>query len=238
MKNNEATIFVFIASIIIGLLIAMNISFEGKNNFLDVKQYDEAYNERNKLYSELNNLKEQYYNTYSKLQKYGNGDEKKYEVLDEIQKEVNYNNMILGKVDVEGQGVKITLEDGTSNFDEYPSIGQLIHDFDIVEVINDLRSAGAEAISVNGQRIIYDNYGLCAGSNIDLNGIKIVAPFYISAIGNEDVLYNYLTLEQTHIKELKLREVNINIVKVDNIKILAYTGNYNYKYMRFTNKKD
>jgi len=113
-----------------------------------------------------------------------------------------------------------------------------IHDFDIVEVINDLRSAGAEAISVNGQRIIYDNYGLCAGSNIDLNGIKIVAPFYISAIGNEDVLYNYLTLEQTHIKELKLREVNINIVKVDNIKILAYTGNYNYKYMRFTNKKD
>ena len=163
MKNNEATIFVFIASIIIGLLIAMNIGFEGENNFLDVKQYNEAYNERNKLYSELNNLKEQYYNINSKLQKYDHGDEKKYEVLDEIQKEVNYNNLILGKSDVEGQGVKITLEDGTSNFDEYPSIGQLIHDFDIVQVINDLRSAGAEAISINGQRIIYDNYGLCAG---------------------------------------------------------------------------
>ncbi len=57
MKNNEATIFVFIASIIVGLLIAMNIGFEGKNNFLDVKQYDEAYNERTKLYSEINNLK-------------------------------------------------------------------------------------------------------------------------------------------------------------------------------------
>ena len=63
MKNNEATIFVFIASIIIGLLIAMNIGFEGKSNFLDVKQYNEAYNERSKLYSELNNLKQQYYNT-------------------------------------------------------------------------------------------------------------------------------------------------------------------------------
>jgi uncharacterized protein YlxW (UPF0749 family) len=238
MKNNEATIFVFIASIIIGLLIAMNIDFERKNDFLDVKQYNEAYNERNKLYSELNNLKEQYYNISSKLEKYDHGDEKKYEVLDEIQKEVSYNNLILGKSDVEGQGVKITLEDGTNNFDEYPGAGQLIHDVDIIQVINDLRSAGAEAISVNGQRIIYDNYGLCAGSNIDLNGIKIVTPFYISAIGNEDVLYNYLTLEQTYIKSLKLREVNINIVKVDNIKILAYTGNFNYKYMSLTNKKD
>ena len=163
MKNNEATIFVFIASIIIGLLIAMNIGFEGKNNFLDVKQYDEAYNERTKLYSELNNLKEQYYNTNSKLKKYDSGDVKKYEVLEEIQKEVSYNNIILGKSDVEGQGVKITLEDGTNNFDEYPSMAQLIHDADIVKVINDLRNAGAEAISVNGQRIIYDNYGLCAG---------------------------------------------------------------------------
>ncbi len=238
MKNNEATIFVFIASIIIGLLIAMNIGFEEKNNFLDVKQYDAAYNERNKLYSELNNLKEQYYNTYSKLQKYDRSDEKKYEVLDEIQKEVSYNNLILGKSDVEGPGVKITLEDGTGNFDEYPSMWQLIHDFDIIRVINDLRSAGAEAISVNGQRIIYDNYGLCAGSNVDLNGIKIVAPFYISAIGNQDVLYNYLTLEQTHVKSLKLREVNISVVKLDNIKILAYTGNFNYKYMRLASKKD
>ncbi|MBZ9688040.1 DUF881 domain-containing protein [Clostridium estertheticum] len=238
MKNNEATIFVFIASIIIGLLIAMNIGFKGKSNFLDVKQYDVAYNERSKLYSELNNLKEQYYNATSKLQKYDSGDVKKYKVLEEIQKEVNENNIILGKSDVQGQGVKITLDDGISNIDEYLSSRQLIHDADIVEVINDLRNAGAEAISVNGQRIIYDNYGLCAGSNIDLNGIKIVVPFYIDAIGNEDVLYNYLTLEATHIKELKLRQVKIDIVKVDDIKILAYTGDYIVKYMSIANKKN
>jgi uncharacterized protein YlxW (UPF0749 family) len=236
MKNNESTIFVFIASIIVGLLIAMNIGFEGKSNFLDVKQYDEAYNERNKLYADINNLKNQYYTTYSKLQKYDHGDEKKYEVLGEIQKEISYNSLLMGTSDVEGQGVKIILEDGESNFGEYLNSSQLIHDLDIVQVINDLKNAGAEAISVNGERIIYDNYGLCAGSNIDLNGIKIVPPFYITAIGNQDVLYNYLTLEQTHIKTLKLREVKVSIVKEDNIKILAYTGKLNYKYMKFADK--
>jgi uncharacterized protein YlxW (UPF0749 family) len=232
MKNNESTIFVFIASIIVGLLIAMNIGFEGKSNFLDVKQYDEAYNERNKLYAEVNNLKNQYYTTYSKLQKYDNGDEKKYEVLEEIQKEISYNNLLMGTSDVEGQGVKIMLQDADINFGEYVRQEQLIHDSDIVKVINDLKNAGAEAISVNGERIIYDNYGICTGSNITLNGIKIVPPFYITAIGNQDVLYNYLTLEQTHIKTLKLGEVNVSIVKEDNIKILAYTGKFNYKYMK------
>lgn len=236
MKNNESTIFVFIASIIVGLLIAMNIGFEGKNNFLDVKQYDEAYNERNKLYSEINNLKNQYYNIYSKLQKYDNSDEKKYEVLAEIQKEINYNNLIMGTSDVEGPGVKIILEDGESNFGEDLSREQLIHDVDIIKVINDLKNAGAEAISVNGERVIYDNYGLCAGSNIDLNGIKIVPPFYISAIGNQDVLYNYLTLKETHTKALKLGEVKVSIAKADNIKILAYTGKLNYSYLKLVNK--
>lgn len=236
MKNNESTLFVFIASIIVGLLIAMNIGFEGKSNFLDVKQYNEAYNERNKLYSEINNLKNEYYTTYSKLQKYENGDEKKYEVLEEIQNEINYNSLIMGTSDVEGQGVKIILEDGEINFGEYVRREQLIHDSDIVKVINDLKNAGAEAISVNGERVIYDNYGLCAGSNIDLNGIKIIPPFYISAIGNKDVLYNYLTLKQTHTKELKLGEVKVSIVKADNIKILAYTGKLNYKYMKFADK--
>ena len=238
MKNNEATIFIFIASIIFGLLIAMNIGFEGKNNFLDVKQYNEAYNDRNKLYSELNNLKEQYYNTNSKLKKYNRGNEKKYGVTDVIKKEISYNNMLLGKSDVEGPGVNIILDDNTDELDDSPIMNRLVHDSDIVKVINDLRNAGAEAISVNSQRIIYDNFGLCYGASIELNGVKIVAPFYISSIGNEDVLYNYLTLEQTHITNLKGRKVKVSVAKAHNIKILGYNGKIGYNYMRATNEKD
>ena len=236
MKNNEATIFVFIASIIIGILISMNIGFKGKSDFLDVKQYDQAYNERTKLYSELNSLKEQYHSTSVKLKKYDTGDEKTLQVSKEIKKEVINNNLIIGNSDVSGQGVKITLEDGVDSFDNNVTMSQLIHDSDIVQVINDLRNAGAEAISVNGIRVIYNNWGLCAGSNIDLNGVKIVTPFYISAIGNKDVMYNYLTLEQTHTALLQSSDVKIKIIKSNSINILAYNGNVVYKYMSLVNK--
>ena len=123
-----------------------------------------------------------------------------------------------------GRVLELHLKMALTSFDEAATMDQLIHDDDIVQVINDLRNAGAEAISVNGQRVIYNNWGLCAGSNIDLNGIKIVTPFYISAIGNKDVMYNYLTLEQTHTALLEGSEVKISIAKSDNIKILAYNG--------------
>lgn len=227
MKNNEATVFVFIASIILGLLIAMNIGFEGENTVLDIKQYDVAYNERTKLYSELDNLKKEYYTSYSKLKKYDSGDEKKSEVIKVIQDEISNNNLILGKSDVEGPGIKVTLDDAES----YVNSSQLIHDADIIQVINDLKNAGAEAISVNGERIIYDNYGFCGGPYINLHGVKIVSPFYINAIGNKDVLYNYLTLEQTYMTLLKTRDVKVNIVEVDNVKIDAYTGYFKYMHM-------
>ncbi|MCJ7688884.1 MAG: DUF881 domain-containing protein, partial [Clostridiaceae bacterium] len=119
MKNNEATIFVFIASIIIGLLISMNLGFEGKINFLDVKQYNEAYNERSKLYLELNNLQHEYFNINSKFKKYDNSYNKDAKILAEIQKEVIYNNQILGKSDLEGPGVIVTLDDGIATTNDY-----------------------------------------------------------------------------------------------------------------------
>ncbi|MGK0468018.1 DUF881 domain-containing protein [Clostridium sp.] len=236
MKNNEATIFVFIASIIIGLLIAMNLGFEGENNFLDVKQFNEAYNERSELYTKLNKLQRQYYNINLKFKNYDNSYDKDSKILEEIQKEVIYNNLILGKSDVEGQGVVITLDDGI--IDEYDPNRTIIHDTDILYVLNDLKSAGAEAIEVNGNRIVYNNNLWCIGSAIKLNGINIVAPFYISAIGNKGVLYNYLTLEYSHVVSLKMREAKVNIVKEDNIKILGYTGKMEYQFMAPITKKD
>ena len=236
MKNNEATIFVFIASIIIGLLIAMNLGFEGENNFLDVKQYNEAYNERSKLYSELSKLQQQYYKSNSKFKNYDNSYDKDSKILEEIQKEVIYNNLILGKSDVEGEGVVVTLDDGI--IDEFDPNRTIIHDADILYVLNDLKNAGAEAIEVNGNRVVYNNNIWCIGSAIKLNGINIVAPFYISAIGNKDALYNHLTLEYSHIVQLKMRETKIDIVKEDNIKILGYTGKFKYQFMAPLTKKD
>nr|WP_307897819.1 hypothetical protein [Clostridium botulinum] len=69
MKQNEATIFIFIASIIIGVLISSNMNFSKFNNkvLLNPSDYQQAYNYNMKLNKDIRNLKEEYSKYNKKL---------------------------------------------------------------------------------------------------------------------------------------------------------------------------
>jgi len=240
MRKDEASICVFIASVIIGILISMNINFSQNNKvFLTPEDYLKAYDERNKLYKDISNLKNIYLNEYLKLQNYKSNDESTYAIMQDFKKELEDNNLKLGLTPIEGEGIKITLNDATTaSFGKYYSKSDLIHDSDILGIINDLRNAGAEAICINGQRVIYSTYSYCGGIYIDLSGIKIVAPYYITAIGNNSVLKNYLLLNETHYKWLKIdRSVSVELQELEKIKMPGYAGTLQPKYFHVLEKE-
>jgi uncharacterized protein YlxW (UPF0749 family) len=228
MKSNEASLFVFIASIIIGILISLNINFNRTYNrvFLTTKQYQDAYNQRNKLRADINNLQDNYVELYDKLRKFQYGAEDINNVDQEIKSELDKNKMLLGKTDLEGEGILITLKDVSNDLfynEEDPFIlDKIVHNYDIVYVINDLRNAGAEAISVNGQRVIDRSEVICDGPLLNINGVKITSPFYVSAIGNKDGLKKYMLSDDNYLKFMISREINIEVKELDNIKIQAY----------------
>lgn len=228
MKNSEANTFVFIASIIIGILISMNISFKRDTErvFLSSKQYQDAYNYKNKLYNDITGLIEQYNNYYAKLEKYKNNEQNENQITDTIMEELEENRIVLGKVPVEGEGIIVNLNDATSQDIENSFDYQLrlVHNTDIIQVINDLKNAGAEAISINGQRIVGSTEIYCSGPFLRVNGVKIAAIFTIQAIGNNEVLYNYMMSNENYLKTLMTRKIRVDVEKLDNIKIPAYTG--------------
>ena len=240
MKFNEANFFVFIASIIIGLLISFNINFNKKptRTFLTSKQYQNAYNERNRLYNEISSLKDQYNDAYLKFEKYKFSSSDSNEVIKEIEKELKTNEAILGKRDLEGEGISITITDASIEFtNNYFDVDlyrkALIHDKDILNIINDLKNAGAEVISLNGQRLINNTFAWCGGSYINVDGVKAVAPYYISAIGNKNALKNYLSMDDSYLKKMMVnRKIKVQIEEMDNVVIPAYIGDINYKYMK------
>ncbi|AYD40629.1 DUF881 domain-containing protein [Clostridium fermenticellae] len=236
MKNNEANILVFIASIIIGILISMNISFSRQTNriVLNAKQYQDAYNYKNGLYSEITGLINQYNDYASKVKKYKNDSENREKITTSMKEELNENNIVLGRVPLQGQGVLITLDDGNtkdaSNQFEYQL--RIIHNTDIIQVINDLKNAGAEAISLNGQRIIDRSEVYCSGPFLRINGIKIAAPFVIYAIGNKDVMYNYMISNENYLKSLTVRNINVDVKQINNVKVPAYNGEEKIGFMK------
>ena len=234
MRVNEANIFLFIATIIIGILIAMNFNLDGKERFLDVEQYEVAYNERLKLQNEIGDLEKKYDELSNKIEKYESGTKTEYEVMGDMYEETRKNKMSLGLLPVEGDGIKITLNDSLDYLSGKTTVtpNMLIHDYDLIRVINDLRSAGAEAISVNGYRITYSSSTLCVGSTISLDKIKIGAPFSIIAIGDKEAMKTYLETQDNYVNKLKLRTCFVEVEPVHDVKLQSYTKSMSVQHLR------
>lgn len=77
---------------------------------------------------------------------------------------------------MEGPGVTIILEDSSQANVTGNEADYLIHDNDLLSVINELRSAGAEAISLNGERILATSEVRCTGAVVTVNGRRYAAP--------------------------------------------------------------
>ena len=71
-----------------------------------------------------------------------------------LSKELEKMNALLGYHEVHGQGLIITLKDANSNMVSGNASDYIVHDGDLIEVVNALKNAGAEAISINDQRIV------------------------------------------------------------------------------------
>ncbi|MDK2868574.1 MAG: hypothetical protein PWP38_2889, partial [Clostridiales bacterium] len=100
--------------------------------------------------------------------------------------ELENAQLISGLTDVVGPGVVIIVDDGTRelNVNESPN-NIMVHDLDIRAMVDDLRNAGAEAISINGQRVIFNKSNIqCTGPTIKINDQIYAPPYIITAIGD------------------------------------------------------
>lgn len=156
-----------------------------------------------------------------------------------LQKEesIKKANMILGLTDVKGKGLIIKLEDNSSitrsdigpldNIEWY-----LVHATDVVSVVNDLKNAGAEAIEINGQRIVESTGIYCAGNVLMVNNEKISSPIEIKAIGEPDLLYGSMTIPGGYLQIMQETGVIVTVKKSDEIKIQKFDGIIKAKEMR------
>ena len=92
--------------------------------------------------------------------------------------------------------------------------------------VNELNSAGAEAVSINGQRITSRSSIKCAGSIINVNGVRIAAPFTIKAIGDPEVLESALRFKGGVIDSLLPWGFSVDVSQEDEIVIEPYTQSF------------
>lgn len=154
--------------------------------------------------------------------------------------EIKLDNALLGLTDVTGSGIVLTLSDNSSarksNIGALDNIeNYLVHAIDLLEVVNVLKNGGAEAISINGQRITNFSDIYCAGNVIQVNGQKIGSPLEIKAIGSPELLYGALSIPGGYIQLLEDTGVIVKIQKEENITINKYDGIVKSQYLHNIN---
>lgn len=149
----------------------------------------------------------------------------------DTEKKIKENNKILGLTDVSGDGVIITLQDNSSTVESQASIeNYLVHDSDLKTLINELWNAGAEAISINGQRIISTTAIVCDGNTIKINGETTGSPFEIRAIGIG--LYGAIARPGGYYEFMGETGVTTSIKNQNNISITKYSGAVSSEYLK------
>ena len=141
-----------------------------------------------------------------------------------------------GLTDVEGLGIIVELKDAVgvqsgvvNGFVMDKNFG-IVHDDQLLMFLNELRASGAEALSVNDERIIATSEIRCAGPTVSVNNTKKGAPFVIRAIGDPDTLESGLKISGGAIDQVKLYGIEVTIKRSNNVKIGKYTGATSFKY--------
>ena len=129
--------------------------------------------------------------------------------------------LFAGLTPVTGPGVVVTLRDSQkANAGMGINVGlpsdAIIHDVDVLKVVNELIASGAEAIAVNHHRVAGNTSFRCVGTTILVNDVKIASPVVISAVGDADTLLGAMNMPGGVLAEI--RQTDPNMVQIDAVK--------------------
>lgn len=228
VKRNKIVVSIIIGLMCFVLVFTMFIQF---NTIEQTDLANIATMRETELREELTKWNTRYEDLYAKYeeeeikkQEYQNGLGTDNEASNLLDRELDETNILLGLTDVTGPGIIVTLSNNSNkNIDAY----------DLLELVNELRLAGAEAISINDERIvamsdIVDiNY-----SFIVVNGNRISSPYVVKAIGNQTYLESGLTAKEYGYMDniIKGNGKTATLERNDNIEIPKFTGKLEMNY--------
>ncbi|UOE92925.1 DUF881 domain-containing protein [Alkalihalobacillus sp. LMS39] len=122
---------------------------------------------------------------------------------------------VVGSVKVKGPGVEVKLSDASYIADGGNPNDYIVHENHVQMVVDELLVAGAEAISINGQRITHRSYIRCIGPVILIDGHTSAAPFVVSAIGDTNTLEASLNILGGVKDRLVNDQIEVRIEKKD-----------------------
>lgn len=230
MKNKA---FILALSLVLGLILAFQyqlvkdtaggIVFSQKVNEL-TSELKKANEEKKQLVEDLGELEK-------KIREYENDAAEENIYIKNLSEELNKFKIMAGYTDITGPGVIISIENPSQDSQYSDYTNNIIYNYEyLLLIVSNLNAAGAEAVSINGQR--HTNYTeiVPVGTHLNINGVSVIPPIEIKSIGNKQTLESVLNFKGGVIWEMKNLGYQVDIQVLDTIEIQRQIKTFDFKY--------
>ncbi len=231
IKINMLVLLSFMLGIILVLQIK-NVSYtNGLVTLKSIREIEEQIEVEKKEIVNLNNLISQKEDEYKRYEEELLSSGSIVPVLEEQKLAMA---KISGNMSIKGRGIVVEIRDSDRELKEGENPNNVIvHDQDVLHIINDLKLAGAEAISVNGQRLLFMSEIKCSGPTITINGKTFGQPFVIAATGPIDEMKQAIINPDSYAYLLKsVYGIGIEYFTQESLTIPKYKKTVNFKYLK------
>ena len=140
-----------------------------------------------------------------------------------LKNEMEKYRTLSGLTNVKGPGITIELSDSVK-LEGTTDDSSIVHDTDLMSLVNELFAAGAEAVCINDERMIISSPIRCVGNTIMVNNKRCSSPFKIKAIGDSEALYSAVNMRGGICEQMKKDSLGVNVTKNSTLTIEKYTG--------------
>ncbi|HYE82683.1 MAG TPA: DUF881 domain-containing protein [Clostridia bacterium] len=231
MKNIKIQFAIALVCIVLGLMVSIQFRTvkQGVGPVSEYRARELAAQLKNSREenAKLQNVKKEY---ESKIKEFEDAASQGSVSAKILKQELDQARILAGIEDVEGPGITVLVDD--LKFSEkvnYPLISYSM----LLELLNELNAAGAEAVSINEQRIISTSeIRQVGGIHININTVSYAPPFVFKAIGDPKTLEAALRLREGIVERFESTGIAVTITQEQLVKIPKYNGVIERKYAK------
>src|SRR5699024_5474394 len=186
----------------------------GRTDIITMKNiYDEQQNIEN-IKIEITKLNDMIKELEKKIKDYSDMDYNVEDIIFSLENDLKKSRIITGQEDLQGPGIRIQMKDSEKYTEGKDVNNFIIHNSDVLQIINDSRAAAPERLAINGTQIYWGSEIDCNGATIKVDEEIYAPPFIIEAIGNPTQLDVALNAPDSIIQFMKIWDIQIQIQKV------------------------
>ncbi|KXG43766.1 DUF881 domain-containing protein [Tepidibacillus decaturensis] len=220
-----------IISVIIGFMLSIQFNSTQNTFKMEARDITELRSNLSKELERKNNLLNDLSKKRQLLNQYKNNNQNQ-QISQIISDELGHAKLLAGTIPVEGKGLIVRITAMDSSFSEIGEEDENeIVDDDLRTLVNEMFGNGAQAISINDQRLVSVSAIRNVGNRIQVNNRFITFPYEIKAIGDAKMIQAGIQIAGLQ-DYFKILNKELIIAEQEKIQIPAYNGDINPRYMK------